>query len=268
MFLNRWLTAAEGRLVAGDTHLRNCTSLEMANRHNSFWAPLCSLDVLFPLGLVDDLQSPSGNISVLLQVRMLPTWTGPACCWRKGALGSCCSWFLTKMDTHLSSRCGEALYKHWLAKDMCPAVVRMCHRAQTGATVLAVSVASAQVQLCRAGAEGCWGPPPGLGRWAFAHRSCVPGTVCAAKLQSCGRKAVAAQHQGWQERPTGPSPGVCRCKVWTPQKLHRRRYGGICWVGKQDSHYDTGQELVASGPRNMASVSPADLLLGMWFGVW
>lgn len=53
--------------------MRNCTSSEMANRHNSFWAPLCNLDVLFPLGLVDDLQSPSGNISVLLQVRILTT---------------------------------------------------------------------------------------------------------------------------------------------------------------------------------------------------
>lgn len=57
---------------------------------------------------------------------------------------------------------------------------------QSGATVLAVSVASAQVQLCRAGAEGCWGPPPGLGRWAFAHRSCVPGQSVLPSCRAVG----------------------------------------------------------------------------------
>lgn len=70
---------------------------------------------------------------------------------KKGGSELLFSWFLAKVDTHLSSRYGAALYEHWLAENTashsssycrtepgtslravgtCPAMVRMCHRPQ------------------------------------------------------------------------------------------------------------------------------------------
>lgn len=192
------VTSTEDRLELLQTHLKHLLGQPTGAAVCAAVSVLCfeNLSWKFLLGLTEDSQRRLRSISVLLlHVRMLQPRTGLFL--KKGGSELVLSWFLAEVDSQVSgcSRYGAALQKHCLAEntafhsssqcrteagtllwaaDTCPAMVRVCHRAQTPAVLGQWPLWHQQPQPeCSStglGLRNAGELSPGLRTWAF-----VPG---------------------------------------------------------------------------------------------